>query len=32
MVVDGGFNVSGRWSLVSGCELADWIPAMCVVQ
>ena len=26
-----GFNVSGRWSLVSGCELADWIAVMCVV-
>src|SRR5215475_5994568 len=23
-VVEGGFRVSGRWSLVSGCELADW--------
>ena len=32
VVVDGGFKVSGRWSLVSGCELADWIPVMCVVQ
>ena len=32
VVVDGGFNVSGRWSLVSGCELANWIPVMCVVQ
>ena len=31
VVVDGGFRVSGRWSLVSGCELADWIPVMCVV-
>lgn len=30
-IVDGGFRVSGRWSLVSGCELADWIPLMCVV-
>jgi alkylation response protein AidB-like acyl-CoA dehydrogenase len=30
--VDDGFKVSGRWSLVSGCELADWIPAMCVVE
>lgn len=29
--VDGGFRVTGRWSLVSGCELADWIPVMCVV-
>jgi alkylation response protein AidB-like acyl-CoA dehydrogenase len=32
VLVDGGFSVSGRWSLVSGCELADWIPAMCVVH
>jgi alkylation response protein AidB-like acyl-CoA dehydrogenase len=31
VVAKGGFRVSGRWSLVSGCELADWIPAMCVV-
>jgi alkylation response protein AidB-like acyl-CoA dehydrogenase len=31
MAVDGGFRVSGRWALVSGCELADWIPVMCVV-
>ena len=31
MVVEGGFRVSGRWSLVSGCELADWIPVMCVI-
>ena len=30
-VVEGGFRVSGRWSLVSGCELADWIPLMCVL-
>jgi indole-3-acetate monooxygenase len=30
-VVEEGFRVSGRWSLVSGCELADWIPVMCVV-
>lgn len=27
----GGFRVSGRWSLVSGCALADWIPLMCIV-
>jgi indole-3-acetate monooxygenase len=27
----GGDRVSGRWSLVSGCELADWIPLMCIV-
>jgi indole-3-acetate monooxygenase len=29
---DGGYRVSGRWSLVSGCELAEWIALMCVVQ
>jgi 3-hydroxy-9,10-secoandrosta-1,3,5(10)-triene-9,17-dione monooxygenase len=22
--VDGGFNISGRWSFSSGCDLADW--------
>lgn len=27
-LVKGGFRVSGRWSLVSGCELAEWIPVM----
>jgi indole-3-acetate monooxygenase len=32
VMVNGGFNVSGRWSLVSGCELADWIPVMCLVH
>jgi indole-3-acetate monooxygenase len=31
VVVEGGFRVSGRWSLVSGCEMADWIPVMCVI-
>jgi alkylation response protein AidB-like acyl-CoA dehydrogenase len=31
VVVEGGFRVSGRWSLVSGCELASWIPVMCVI-
>jgi alkylation response protein AidB-like acyl-CoA dehydrogenase len=31
VVADGGFHVSGRWSLVSGCELADWLLLMCVV-
>ena len=24
-VVGDGFRVSGRWALVSGCELAEWI-------
>jgi alkylation response protein AidB-like acyl-CoA dehydrogenase len=31
VVVDGGFRVSGRWTPVSGCELADWLLVMCVV-
>ena len=31
IVADGGFRVSGRWSLVSGCELAHWIPVMGVI-
>ncbi len=31
-VVDGGYRVSGRWSLVSGCELASWMVLWCVVH
>jgi indole-3-acetate monooxygenase len=27
-----GFRVSGRWSLVSGCELAEWISLLCGVE
>jgi alkylation response protein AidB-like acyl-CoA dehydrogenase len=27
-----GYRVSGRWSLVSGCELAEWIVLLCVVE
>jgi alkylation response protein AidB-like acyl-CoA dehydrogenase len=27
-----GFRVSGRWALVSGCELADWIALMCLIS
>ena len=32
VMTDNGFRVSGRWSLVSGCELADWIPVMSIVM
>jgi indole-3-acetate monooxygenase len=28
---DHGYRVSGRWPLVSGCELADWILLNCSV-
>src|SRR5712692_757370 len=31
-VVTGGYRVSGRWSLVSGCELAAWMVLWCVVH
>src|SRR6516162_2817006 len=31
-VVDGGFRVDGRWSLVSGCELGTWMVLMCAVH
>ena len=31
--VDGEhFRVTGRWSLVSGCELADWLALRCVIE
>ena len=29
--VDNGYMVSGRWTLVSGCELADWFVLRCLV-
>jgi alkylation response protein AidB-like acyl-CoA dehydrogenase len=31
-VVAGGFRVTGRWSLVSGCELASWMVLWSVVH
>src|SRR5215469_2867364 len=31
-VVDGGFRLSGRWSPVSGCELATWMVLWLVVH
>src|SRR5215467_73871 len=30
--VAGGFRVTGRWSLVSGCELGAWMVLLCVVH
>lgn len=32
VVQEGGFRVSGRWSLVSGCLHASWVALMCVVE
>jgi indole-3-acetate monooxygenase len=32
VVEGGGYRVDGRWALVSGCELAEWILLMCVVE
>src|SRR4029077_8780231 len=31
-VVDGGYRVTGRWSLVSGCELGTWMVLLCVIH
>jgi alkylation response protein AidB-like acyl-CoA dehydrogenase len=31
-VEKGGYRVNGRWSLVSGCELAEWIVVLCRVE
>src|SRR5215510_3234875 len=31
-VVDGGYRVNGRWSLVSGCQLSAWFILMCSVH
>src|SRR6266404_8641540 len=31
-VVAGGYRVSGRWSMVSGCELAAWMVLLCIVR
>lgn len=32
VVVEGGYRVSGRWSLVSGCQLSAGIALTCVVS
>jgi alkylation response protein AidB-like acyl-CoA dehydrogenase len=29
---EGSHRVTGRWSLVSGCMHAQWIPVMCLVE
>jgi indole-3-acetate monooxygenase len=31
-VVAGGFRLTGRWSLVSGCELATWMVLLSVIE
>ena len=31
-IVAGGYRVTGRWSLVSGCELGSWMVLLCVVH
>jgi len=32
-VVEGdGYRVTGRWSLVSGCELSEWLVLRCMVE
>jgi indole-3-acetate monooxygenase len=31
-IVPGGYRVSGRWSMVSGCELGAWMVLLCVVH
>jgi len=31
-IVAGGYRVSGRWSLVSGCELGAWMVLLCTVH
>jgi alkylation response protein AidB-like acyl-CoA dehydrogenase len=30
--VDGGFRVTGQWSLASGCQHAHWFVAHCIVD
>ena len=32
VVEDDGYRVSGRWSLVSGCELSEWMALRCMVE
>ena len=32
VITEGGFRLSGRWSLVSGCELADYVHLISLVH
>jgi len=32
IVESDGYRVSGRWSLVSGCELSEWMALRCMVE
>ena len=32
VVVEGGYRVTGRWALVSGCQLSAWFILMCLVH
>lgn len=32
VVVEEGYRVSGRWSLVSGCQFSAWFILMCIVH
>jgi len=31
MAASGGYQVSGQWSLVSGCQISDWVQLNCVI-
>jgi len=31
VAVEGGYRVSGHWTLVSGCQISDWIQLTCLV-
>jgi alkylation response protein AidB-like acyl-CoA dehydrogenase len=31
-VTADGYRVNGRWGIVSGCELAEWLLLLCVVE
>ena len=32
VVVEDGYQVTGRWALVSGCQLSAWFILMCRVE